>query len=487
MKELTTEVYNSDQHTDENSLYKMRLSQPDMDHSLTYLWGGEQFSQQFTFLAMTEGQGSIETCNDIQYTWNVMGVTRYSVTVKAVVGASGTGLNHTAVEVLFTDNWGIKDYGLLAPDGETQVRIMEEPVRMGAESWKYKLQVKGSATDFIAASNLEAGAVWVMTAPKVPESGSRGNRSNVQGPGSFTNQISFGRYSKIIEGNMANKVVPIQFKVKGGGTTNLWMNEEMRQFEVVLRTMENNDFWLSKYNRTTNGEIPMKYWENGKPIPEGAGVRETVIEAGNYDTYGYSLSLQKLKNTISEVFWSKTDSGTMEIVIHGGLGFLEDFDDAIKTDGATNLFSEAIGDQMVSGGTHLSYGKYFTQYRHISGHTLTVKRDVMFDLGPLAELDKKNGNIHPRTGYPMSSHTGIFLDYSTYEGKRNIVVKEQKGQHAIYKVVPGMSPVPASWRVAVPDGVAATDKDETRYEVKVSRGINIKDANHCFLLQSKIA
>jgi len=35
----------------------------------------------------------------------------------------------------------------------------------------------------------------------------------------------------------------------------------------------------------------------------------------------------------------------------------------------------------------------------------------MFDTGLLGELDKKNGNLHPRTGYPMSSHTGVFMDF----------------------------------------------------------------------------
>lgn len=487
MRELTTTVYNSDQHTDENSLAKMRLAMPDMDKSLTYLWGKEQFADKFTFLMMTEGQGNVEEVNDVQYTWDVMGQIRYHVTVKAYSGgASYPCLGHSPVKVRFTDNWGIKDFGLLGPDGTTQVHIKQEPRKLAENDWEYTLELKtADNTDYIDTTLLAAGSVWVLTAPSVPESGSRGNRSNVQGTGKWTNQISFKRYSKIIEGNLANKVVPIEFATEGGGTTNLWINEEMRQFEVFMRTMNNLDLYISKYNRNTNGEIPMKYWENGKPIPESAGVREMIIEVGNYDTYGYNLTLTKLKNTVSQVFWGNTDTGSMEIIIHAGTGFLEDFDTAIKTDGGSNSYYQAIGDKMVSGGAYLQYGNYFTQYRHISGHVLTVKHDVMFDVGPLAELDRRNGNLHPRTGYPMSSHTGIFVDYSSYDGKRNVVLKQQKGQAGIAKVIPGLAPIPTSWG-SVPKELAVTDKDESRYEVKYSRGINIKNAKHCFILECSL-
>lgn len=491
IRELYTTQYDSRGYTDENTLAKLYLTKPDsINKKLTYLWGKDK--NKFSFLFMTEGQGLTKEVNDVQYTWDIMGKMRYTVElVNYPGGATYPGLGNTPVQMVFKDNWGIRDYGLLAPDGQTQVQIMAEPTPYSSGGYLYTLQLRsGSPTDYIPLANLQNGVSWVLLAPAVPESGSRGNRSNVMGTGKLTNQTSFKRYSKKIEGNLANKVTIIEFSgddTKDGKATNLWINEEMRQFDIGIRELNNQDLYLSEYNRETNGTINLKYWDNGKPIPIGAGVREIITETGNYDTYGTDLTIQKLKNTIGDVFWGNTDTGTMEIILHCGRGFAEDFDAAIVNDVTSKPFLYGIGDQFVKSGKdgYLSYGNYFTQYKDISGHIITLKIDNMFDEGLLADLDKANGNLHPRTGYPMSSHTGVFVDYSTYNGGRNVYLVSMKGQSNIAGVVKGLSPIPASWG-AVPVNTLAHDKDESSYEIKQSRSINIDNPTHCFILQSVI-
>ena len=495
---LQSTQYDNQQFTDENSLVKLMLAEPDKISALVTYLHNMDYTKEFSFLAMTEGQGkqgredtgATRGINNVEYTYPTMeSITHTMNVVRVITGGLTPGIGHTSFIVVFDNNRAPAQYGLLAPDKRTQVHIHGEPTAV-SDGYAYNLQLKTtSAGDSCNLGNLVKNKAWVITAPNTTESGSRGNRSNVQGPGWVTNQISFKRYSKEIQGNLANKVVPIVFdgtNTKTGEAKTYWINEEMRQFEIWMRQMNNHDLYISEYNRDNKGQIFLLDNENGKPIPIGAGVKETIESVGNYDTYGTTLSVQKLKSTVGDVFWGETDSKVMELVIHAGQGFMEDFHEAIMSDISNqSMFIPVEMTNAINGKDgYLAYGKYFRQYKTITGHIVTVIHDLMFDIGLIGELDKANSNLHPRTGYPMSSHTGIFMDYSTYGGERNVKLRYQEGQSYIAKVIPGMSPIPASWG-SVPKGLAVTDVDNARYEVKMSRGLNIKNPYHCFILSAE--
>jgi len=498
IRELSSDRYDSRGYTDENALTNLMLTQPDqLSKKLTKLWAEEKFASRFSFLAMTEGQGAVRDVNAVDYWWSVMGMMPHTGEVVYFNSTNNAtpGLANSLFEVVFSTNWIIPQYGLLAPDGLTQAYVHGEPEfrDTGAYSgYVYTLELKTTdPTKSCDLGNLTAGVKWIMTAPNVAESGSVGNRSNVMAPGKMTNQTSFKRYTKIIQGNLANKVVPIQFSgsdTKNGEATSLWINEEQRQFEVWMRDMNNHDMYISEYNKHIDGRIDLKDQVTNKPIPIGAGVRQTIKDVGMFDTYGDTLPLSKLKATVGDIFWGNTDKGTMEIVIHGGQGFGEDLHEAIMSEAAGygQGFMTAVGDKFVSGKDgHLSYGNTFTQYKTPAGHVVTYKHDALFDTGKLGELDTANNKLHPRTGYPLSSHTGVFLDYSVYDGERNVEMVQMKGQSNIAGVVKGLAPIPASWG-AVAQNSFSTDKDESSYQVKQSRSINIKNAKHSFLLQCEL-
>lgn len=497
IRQIRTTMYDSRGYTDENSLAKLMLTSPDkISEKLTYLYGKEQESK-FSFLSMTEGQGEdnggIVYVNDVQYYWETMGLMPHTGEVVSYDATINTtpGINNTKFKVVFKDNFIIPQYTILAPDGETQCYVHGEPKDVSI-GYEYTLEIKTTdPTKYVDLVNLQPGKHWVMLAPKVPESGSKGNRSNIMGTGRWVNQTSFSRYTKTIQGNLANKVTEIAFDGEdtvNGQETRLWINEEQRQFDMWMRTMINHDFYISEYNRNTNGEILLKDTDNGKPIPEGSGVRETIREIGNYDTYGDTLPLSKLKNTVGDIFWGETDRGTMEIVIHGGQGFGEDLHEAIMSDASANGFMQAVGEQFVRSGKdgYLSYGNTFTQYKTVTGHIITFKHDAMFDTGLLAELDIKNGNLHPRTNYPLSSHTGVFLDYSVYNGERNVRAVAMKGQSYIIGILKGLAPIPKAWGTLLDSRAISTDVDESKYEVKLSKSINIKNPRRCFILKCEI-
>lgn len=302
------------------------------------------------------------------------------------------------------------------------------------------------------------------------------------GPGKMTSQLEFHRYSKEIAGNISNTVVTYEFKTSGGGTTNLWMNEEMRQFELQQRVMNEERLWFAEYNKTVNGEITLIDEDNGQPIPHTAGMQQICRES-NYDTYGEELTLNKLNRTIGDILDRNTDTGNMDVVLACGKGFVEDFDRAVKNDARDNGFVTPLGDKMISESkSGLSYGNYFRQYKTVDGHMITLKHLGFLDRGTFADNARDNGYIHPRTGLPMTSHQAFMLDTSSYDGHNNIRKVRMKGQEHIAGVVKGLTPIPASWG-GFPTNTLSTDIDVSRYEVKDSYGLQVDRNTKFFQLK----
>jgi hypothetical protein len=483
MRILSQGKFDDRGYSNEESIAHLQLQKPvEINAFLTYNYGMDD--DRFPLSFMTEGQGSSGTVDiaTVQWTWATMGRMKFTDFVTHCGVASNAGKGGTEFEIHFSTHWFIEQYGLLAPDGKTAVRIQKD---LGESPYGYAYLVKLTSPNpnaVVDPENLMVGKYWSMTAPTVSESYSKGNRSNSMGPGKMTSQLEFQRYSKEIAGNLANVITEYEFKTKGGGTNKLWINEEMRQFNLQMRVMNEERLWLAEYNRNAQGEITLKDRDNGKPIYHTSGMLEICRES-NYDTYGEFLPLQKIKRTVGDVLDRDTDTGTMDIVLMGGKGFLEDFDEAMKIDAKENGFLTPLGDKEIQGsGNGLEYGAYFRKYKTVDGHTITAKHCSFFDKGTIAEAAKQNGMIHPRSGLPITSHQAAFIDFSSYEGQRNVRMVRQKGQIYKAKVIEGMTDIPACWGLPNTNH-AATEIDMARYEVKSSLGLQVNNSTKMFLLK----
>lgn len=470
-------------YSNEESIAYLGLQKPvEINSFLTYNYGMDD--DRFPLSFMTEGQGSAGTVDiaTVQWTWATMGRMKFTDMV-TYCNATGDniGKGGAEFEVHFATHWFIEQFGLVAPDGKTTVRIQKD---LGESPYGYGYLLKLTSPNPNASVNpelLAKGMYWSMSAPTVSESYSKGNRSNTMGPGKMTSQLEFQRYSKEIAGNLANVVTEYEFKTASGASSKLWINEEMRQFHLMMRVMNEERLWMAEYNRNANGEVLLKDRDNGKPIPHTSGMLEICRES-NYDTYGEYLTLNKIKRTVGDVLDRDTDTGTMNIVLMGGKGFLEDFDEAMKMDAKENGFLTPLGDREIQGsGDNLEYGAYFRKYKTVDGHTITAKHCSFFDKGTIAEAAKKNGKIHPRSGLPITSHQACFIDFSSYEGQRNVRMVRQKGQIYKAKVIEGMTDIPASWGLPNTNH-AATEIDKARYEVKSSLGLQVNNSNKMFML-----
>lgn len=484
MRVLSQGKYEDRGYSNEESIAYLQLQKPvEINAFLTYNYGMDD--DRFPLSFMTEGQGSSGTVDiaTVQWTWSTMGRMKFTDFVTYFNTANTKpGLGGAEFEVHFSTHWFIEQYGLIAPDGKTQVRVQKD-LGESAHGYGYILKLTSpNPNAFVDPEMLAKGKYWSMSAPTVSESYSKGNRSNSMGPGKMTSQLEFQRYSKEIAGNLANVITEYEFKTKGGGTSKLWINEEMRQFNLNMRVMNEERLWMAEYNRNSNGEVLLKDRDNGKPIPHTSGMLEICRES-NYDTYGEILPLTKIKRTVGDVLDRDTDTGTMDIVLMGGKGFLEDFDESMKIDAKENGFLTPLGDKEIQGnGSSLEYGAYFRKYKTVDGHTITAKHCSFFDKGTIAEAAKQNGMIHPRSGLPITSHQACFIDFSSYEGHRNVRMVRQKGQIHKAKVIEGMTDIPACWGLPNTNH-AATEVDMARYEVKSSLGLQVDNSNKMFLLK----
>ena len=485
LREISRGNYDDRGYSNEETIANLMLQKPsEINNILTYTYGMDDDRFPLTFLTEGQGAAGVVDIDTIQWTWKTMGRMKFDDSVLYFSENNTTpGLGGAPFEVEFKTHWLIEQYGLIAPDGHTQVRIMKDLGEGPHGGFLYRLKLTSpNPNAFVDPENLQVGKYWSMTAPTIPESYSKGNRSNSMGPGKMTSQLELHRYRKEIGGNLSNVIVTYEFKTKGGGTTNLWINEEMRQFDITMRIMDEERLWLAQYNRTINGEILLTDEDNGNPIPHTSGMMEICRES-NYATYGEYLTLNKIERTIGDVLDKDTDTGSMEVVLMGGKGFMEDFDMAIRNDARSEGFATPLGDKMIedfNGG--LSYGKYFRRYKTVDNHIITVQHLPFLDHGTIAETAKKNGEIHPRTGKPMTSHQAFLIDMSTYQGVRNVRKVRQTGQIYNSGVFKGLSPIPASWG-GVPTNILSTDIDMASYEIKNSYGLQVNNATKMMQLK----
>ena len=485
LREVSRGNYDDRGYSNEETIAHLMLSKPEeINNVLTYTYGMDDDRFPLTFLTEGQGNAGVVDITTVQWTWKTMGRMKFNDFVLYFNTANTTpGKGGAMFDVEFKTHWLIEQYGLIAPDGVTQVRIMKDLGEGPHGGYLYRLKLTNPDPNaYVDLENLKAGKYWSMTAPTISESYSKGNRSNVMGPGKMQSQLEFHRYSKEIAGNISNVVVTYEFKTKSGGTTNLWINEEMRQHDIQCRIMDEERLWLAEYNRDVNGEIHLIDPDNGQPIPHTAGMQQICRES-NYDTYGEVLTLNKIERTVGDVLDKDTDTGSMEVVLACGKGFAQDFDMAIRNDARSEGFATPLGDKMIEdfeGG--LSYGKYFRRYKTVDGHIITLKHLPFLDNGTVAENAKANGMVHPRSGLPITSHQAFLIDLSTYQGVRNVRKVRQKGQ--IYKagVLKGLTDIPASWG-AVPTNAISTEIDMSRYEVKNSYGLQVNNATKMFQLK----
>jgi hypothetical protein len=488
--EVQEGIFDAKSMLDETNFYHQRQGAPsELTKRLTYILG--DYNKSFPISTMTMGgvgygnsRSAIEI-DDVQFTYPIMGRdNKVSVIYDSIYSDTDKpGYGNREFYLTFADNW-IKRYYTIQSELGIQAYVLEEAEALPTGGFRYKCQLNpAGATDYCPVNQTIAGTKWIALFTSVAESESRTTETGMAMPGSFKNQMSFMRTGMSWAGNAANKVMRIKVMMDGK-ETDVWMDYFMWQFEKKWIEDGEHFYWYSRYNRLSDGTIPLKDLLTGKVVPTGSGILEQI---GNKSTYS-KLTYNTLVNKVGDALFGLTDSGNMTITLMTGTGGLREFDRAMQEAGAQKLGPMGAGDiasKFVSGtGRNLALGGYFDTFYHIDGYTIKVKLNPIFNIGRVAMASP----LHPESGLPLESYRMVFIDDSDHDGQPNIQHVVQKGRAFIQKVMPGMSPMPRSveilgGRAADSSNIAVTDQDKSSYMRFRSAGIQILRANRCFDLQ----
>lgn len=445
-------------------------------------------SKNFPVLAYTEGninaaKNGVTTISrvkldnaNMEYKYPVMGAPKKTSTIVRTIYTAGQrpGLNGGLFKVVFGDRWFYNQQTLYPPhvnSAQLQCRVVSDPVPVG-DGYEYTLKIFASTPNLsMPLSCLTSGAIWAGGVAKVPFEKSKGVESRSQLPSMVTNMISLMRSSYKYAGNLEKKTMMFEIPIDGK-LFKSYMDYELYMAMLNFNEQRENDIWWSQYGKSATGDFYTVDTETQIPITSGAGI-DQQIPSSNRDTYSL-LSYNKFYNLVRDITFNITDS-LADIHIYTGRGGMADFDRMIKNE--LKGFTQFIDSRQFSSGENshtMTYGSFFTSFKHVDGQMLTVHYHPMFDRGLMAQAAPK----HPITGLPITSHHFYFIDQTVYQGKSNLQYIVEEGRENINFVVAGVH-TPLGYPQSV---YRATDRDETSIENVRSGGIQIMRPTSCFAL-----
>lgn len=419
------------------SLAKARLENPDtINEVVTYLMGKEH--SNFPLLFLTEGQrGGVDykEINNVEFDYPVFEKLRRTDEVVSSEYKPGdeVGKGDGYLTLVFKTRLFNNQHTLVAPSG-AKARIQQKGVKV-TNGYKYVLQLfRNSSDTAIGYDDVRVGTKWSMwNIANVSESYSLGNESNFQTGGKLKNQIGILRKSFEVGGQAYNNTSrTLNWVGANGSSVGLIINEQEYQNEILMKEACEEYLWDSTYNRDINGQIMNICEQTGLPIPMGAGLREQIP---NRDTFA-QLTLRKFDSMVRDATFGHTDGENANLIIFTGTGGMEEINRVLtEASSKYSLLDGALNSTIKGNPMDLSFGHRFTSYRHIDGHTITFVKVPVFDTGARALAS----DPHPISGLPLTSYEMHFVDFSTYNGVRNVQIVSQKGRSMIRGIEQGMS------------------------------------------------
>lgn len=490
--QVQQDIFDANSMADELNFYAGRHGEPaELTSKLTWLLGDSTKSFPLAMATMGDivaANGGFKKTNnkvkelpDIQFTWPVMSRLNRASVVAVTNSTANLGLAQAPFTITFTDNWIKRNYMIESPLG-IQAYVLGDPKKV-SEGYEYTVQLNAVADSAICpSSEVVAGQLWCDLNTFNAESESRGTEFKRVAPGKYKNQMSIIRMSHQWAGNAANKVMSISIDAEGREPIKLWMDFEQYQFERAWLEECEHAYWYSRYNRRTNGEIPLKDILTGKPIPTGAGLLEQVNNYTQYTRLTYAF----LQNVVANAFFGQSDTDGMSITLYTGRGGMREFDRAMKEAGTIqNILAQGAGnvaDKFIQGqGYSLASHGFFNAMYHIDGYYIKVKHNPIFDYGRRAVKSPK----HPETGFPLESYRMVFVDDGMFDGEPNLQFVAEKGRRMLHGVVTGLTNPPKQYKIiqGIQNldvgglGLISSDVDAASYHRLATGGVNLRRGN----------
>ena len=128
LREVYPATYSDRGYSNEETIAHLMLAKPEeINNVLTYTYGMDDDRLPMTFLTEGQGNAGVVDISTVQWPWTTMGRMKFNDYVIYFNTANATpGKGGAMFDVEFATHWLIEQYGLIAPDGVTQVRIMKD-------------------------------------------------------------------------------------------------------------------------------------------------------------------------------------------------------------------------------------------------------------------------------------------------------------------------------------------------------------------------
>lgn len=490
---ITQTVYSDDEFSSIKRLADARQAEPELINSFAnYVYGSvsDYSTTNFPIMFYTNGMNRKRSIRSTDGTFkaNMYGRPRKTSRVLRTLtyeNEAEIGKNFAPFKLVFEDRWFQLGQTLRTgnlPGYNARVQAIEKD--SASKGFVFTLQlITNDPNAVIPVSMLTQGRIWSGGSVNVALMNSKGTEHRSQSHFSITNQLSRVRHSYNWAGNVANKVLKIEYSVPGKSTFKTWTEWEMYRGELEALEKCEDSLIFDTYNRDAQGII-RNTDENGEVVPFGMGMWQQIINEMNYG----QLTEKKLDDFFQSVFYNAdmlgdNRIGNSELVIVGGTGLMMQIDAAMKR-AVNKLTLVQSSDLFVRGGSSdLEYGGYFTSYRHRSGRIIKFVEHPLFNRGVKADsMDR-----HPL--YPnmsLLSFCGMVLDFTTYTvdtkinakgSEANIMYLYEEGVEYQDWYVLGGSKVPSIDMASVK--YRATDVDKSSYHVMKSQGVHIMYPGTC--------
>lgn len=443
---------------------KLYMSAPDkIGPALTFMMGKDNVElNPLTF--MIEGKNKItEEIKSYEYEYDVVSSFTKTVPLAASISSGTPGQGGTPFEIAFPERYFSRDYSIFSPN-KYELRIVEDP-KMSGTNWVYKVElVTTDPSAYCPLAELTEGTFFVKGFASVAAWDSIGNDTNLPGLAKVRGNIGTIRKSFKWGGDVMNRDMTVDLSELGLGE--MFWSYQQWLFEKEWQREVENYYWYATSTRKSDGSYPKD--SSGAPIYRGDGL---LAQIGSKDTYGNTLSYDKLQQVIRDTYTGMKDAENKKITLYTGFGGAEMFDKAVKAGALGTGFTQIAGDKFVEGsGMNLKLTGYFASFQHRDGYVVDVKTVDLFDYGDIAQ----NSPIHPITGLSLESHRMVFVDTSNYDGSPNIKGLSLKQSPFSRNAVLGVGAVPPGF----PDTTArSSDKHASSIHYMKTTGVVMRRFN----------
>jgi hypothetical protein len=408
--------------TTENHLGSVFAQEPTLvSNIISRVFGLNQYAGMDYFLSIGGGEQELPDDNDFE--WLLKGDDEKALPIVATVTG---GKNGNVVLLTLGEKYFAKTDKLILDDGETALRVMQEPYMQGT-NWIYPCQAMVFSSSIVADSLLVAGAkVSKEYSPQERTLNRTYGETSYTSPFKMRNSLSFMSKTYTVPGNMHQRPLVIEMlDPKSNKTSKIWTQYAEWEFICQWAKEKERMLWFSKSNKQANGTYNMM-GDSGTPIIEGAGIREQISPSYKFNYNEFTIDF--LEDVLLNLSINILPEDQRHFVAFTGERGMVQFHRALENHAAR--FQPLDSKRVGGSGQNLSFQGQYKEYMGPQGIRFTLVHL------PLYDNEVRNRIAHPKGGY-TESYRYTILNMGTSGGEKNIKRVYPKGRKELMWHVAG--------------------------------------------------